>query len=146
MTDGDYSMDNNMDISAMLDKVLSNPEALSGVMKIVSGLKSSGGGHDNGHDNNNNEEQYEHREQAESREDDAREQDHPGLEEKKEHKLTIGNINLYDEHRIRLLEALRPYLEPSRREKIDYMLNIMKLIKVASASGLLDNLIVKGRG
>lgn len=112
------------DISEMLNRILSDPQAMSGVMKLAGGLMNGGEG------SAANEAE---RPPANGGGEDANRTANastPSL-----NSLGLGNVKLpkllsYDADRVKLLEALKPYLGDGRRDKISYLLNIMRILKL----------------
>lgn len=107
----------NGDINEMLSKVLSDPEALNGVMKIARGMMNS-----------NDEKSGERPPATEGVKTEGGEA--PAF------KLPALPAALsYDEDRVNLLKALRPYLGESRRRKVDYIISMMNVLKLLGQKG-----------
>ncbi len=141
------------DFSEMLNRVMQNPDALSGLMKIADNLKisndnSSSPSSDDTHsltgrtagDGSHDAESRLDMDgisagQKENRDDrddaDGRDKDQKSAQKSTSH--TPG-----DEERIRLMTALRPYLSDSRQKKVDSVLGVLRLLRAAEASGLLQ--------
>lgn len=49
----------------------------------------------------------------------------------------LSRLFNHDENRSRLLIALKPYLGKNRREKVDYIMNILQLMELAGTANLL---------
>ena len=114
---------NNGDINDMLGRVLQNPDALSGIMKIAQNIKSNSDGTAS----------------SPQRDDDGGSDRTPELPEGqiREVLARADFSRFHDENRTRLLTALKPYLGKGRREKVDYILNILRLMELAGAANLL---------
>ncbi len=113
---------NNGDFSEALKGILNDPEALSGVMKIAKNMMGQ------------------KPENSEEEDGDIREEEVLKKEETINRKESPPKTEYSNENRTKLLYALKPYLNESRREKIDYILNIMKMIHLASDMNLLQML------
>lgn len=131
---------NSGDINEMLGRVLQNPEALSGIMKLAQGLMTGGGegvaprpqqstqsaqsqSTPDASDTSTSETQY-------MSEGDMREAIS---------KSDIPRLFAHDENRTQLLAALKPYLGKGRREKVDYILNILRLMEFAGSTNLIPH-------
>ena len=113
----------NGDINDMLKSVLQNPEALSGVMKLAQGMMNSKDiNTDNRSDN------------AEFKRDNANSQEN--IETMRRALPNLPSSFAYDEDRVRLLKALRPYLGEKRRKKIDNIISMMTLLKMFSEKAI----------
>ena len=113
---------NNGDINDMLGRVLQNPEALSGIMKLAQGLK-------------NNENTASAPRQNESGEAMPEEKRENQGEQNAESQLP--RLFSHDENRSHLLTALNPYLGQNRREKVDSIMNMLQLMELAGNANLL---------
>lgn len=112
---------NNSDLSGMLQRVLSDPDALQNVLKLAGNLKN-----------------------GKSVDVDLPEEDIVDEsiidnieEEAEEIKEGVKNESgEAEENRIRLLCALKPYLSEERREKADVMIRILKLLRFTDLNEL----------
>ncbi len=115
--------DNRSDLSSMLGKVISNPEAMQTIMKIAGELKDA------------------KTETAEAEEDNPQ----PAADGSTE-QTAVANPHHHhhegkkrdeeEENRIRLLVALKPYLNDDRREKADIMIRLLKLLRFTDLNEL----------
>lgn len=115
--------DNRSDLSSMLGKVISNPEAMQTIMKIAGELKDA------------------KTEAAEAEEDNPQ----PAADGSTE-QTAVANLHHHhhegkkrdeeEENRIRLLVALKPYLNDDRREKADIMIRLLKLLRFTDLNEL----------
>lgn len=112
----------NGDINDMLKSVLQNPEALSGVMKLAQGMMNSKDINADSRSDN-----------AEFQRDNTNSQDN--IESMRRALPNLPSSFAYDEDRVRLLKALRPYLGEKRRKKIDNIVSMMTLLKMFSEKG-----------
>ena len=111
------------DFGETLNRVLSDPEAMASIMKLASNFKKE-------------EKPSDAQGAAEtSSSPPARKEDSPSADSAKQASKHPDN-----EDRIRLLSALKPYLGESRREKTDYMIKILSLLKTVELSSLLSGL------
>lgn len=155
---------NNGDLNDMLGRVLQNPEALSGIMKLAQGLRN------NGEQNsapapqqaqNSQQSQTPLRPPQSLRTSgsvpsaqgqgilSSENQDlQPSESTVDTPDVPAGNFRdiagpqlsrlfNHDENRTRLLVALKPYLGKNRREKVDYIMNILQLMELAGTANLL---------
>lgn len=126
----------NGDINEMMNRVLSDPEALSGMMKIAKGLMNNGEKNDvyNKDDvadgirrpaNQVNQEA-----QVRNEEDSVGQGEMSHSQQNIFNQMKLPQLLTYDENRVKLLGALRPYLGDGRRQKVDYILNMMRVLKL----------------
>ena len=108
----------NGDINEILKSVLQNPEAISGVMKLAQGMMNNV--KDSGAEIKND--------NSDRQRDNGSEND--GMDKIKSVLPSLPSSFAYDEDRVRLLKALRPYLGENRRKKIDNIISIMTLLKM----------------
>lgn len=102
-----------LDIGSMLNSVLENPEAMKRVAQLAGSIMGDGGTGGPA-----KEEPSDHK---------------PAPPESGEKKGDGGG----SDNRAALLRALKPYLNAERRKKVDSLLQILKLLQLAEASGLL---------
>lgn len=125
---------NSGDINDMLGRVLQNPEALSGIMKLAQGLMNNGGEgtapppQQSTQNTQNTSDTSNKSVMSDMPEGDT----HEALS-----KTEIPRLFVHDENRTRLLAALKPYLGKSRREKVDYILNLLRLMELVGSANLL---------
>ena len=110
-------MNSSGEMNDTLKGLLGDPEALGNMMNI---LKTAMNG------NTNPEKQPGNSDSAETFTEMA--------EQSK--KIRSFNAEHDDDNRSKLLCALKPYLSEGRREKIDYILNLMKMLHIASDMNL----------
>lgn len=115
--------DTRSDFSSMLTKVMSNPEALQTIMKIAGEMRNSQSEEDEVDAEGANP-----ADGANPAEAGADEQAQPASANPHLHH---GGKKRDDEeeNRIRLLVALKPYLNEDRREKADIMIRLLKLLR-----------------
>lgn len=123
-------------LSDMLGSVLSNPEAMSSILRVASslGLNSTDGAKTDstvsyGETDRSPEVAADRPLSAHAAEETATAAPLPSVPSPKK---AAG-----DEDRIKLLNALRPYLGDDRRKRVDSVLGILRLLRVAEESGLL---------
>ena len=110
----------NNDMNDMLGRVLNDPQAMSGLMKIAQGLMNNPPPPSS----------------PPSPPEEAPEPTSPP-DAQPEGMLPPGllsglpKILAYDENRTNLLCALKPYLSDSRREMVEQMVNLMKILQFA---------------
>lgn len=149
---------NNGDLNDMLGRVLQNPEALSGIMKLAQGLRN------NGEQNSSPApQQAQNSQQSQTPlrprtsegvpsaqgQGPSEDQDlQPSESTMDSPDVPVGNFRdiagpqlsrlfNHDENRTRLLIALKPYLGKNRREKVDYIMSILQLMELAGTANLL---------
>lgn len=108
---------NEPNINDMLQSVLSDPKALSGVMKLAQELMQGQDGNALGAMVKSDGEK--------TPPSPAPAPDSPG------DAPSLPKLLAYDKNRTELLKALRPYLSESRRGKVDYILNILQILALA---------------
>ncbi len=117
-------MDNN-DISSILSGVMSNPEImskLSGVLNDPEAMKSISNAVSGIMPQNR---QDEHR-------------DNNGREDRREEQQEHHHGNDEAKNRARLIAALKPYLNPERREKAEKLMGFLTLLELSGSSGLFN--------
>ena len=125
---------NNGDINDMLGRVLQNPEALSGIMKLAQGLMNNGGGESTAPQPQQSTQNTSGTTAINT--SDMSDMPEGGIREALS-KTELPRLFVHDENRTRLLAALKPYLGKSRREKVDYILNILRVMELAGSANLL---------
>lgn len=121
---------NSGDINEMLGRVLQNPEALGSIMKLAQGLMNGGG-------------EGVAPQPQQSTQNAQNTPDTPDMPEgdmrEAISKSELPRLFVHDENRTRLLAALKPYLGKSRREKVDYILNILRVMELAGSANLIPH-------
>ncbi len=135
------------DMGSMLSKLLEDPESLGKVMSIASTLSSSGAlngislgnvGEKNGHEAQETLQNTERTKEALHREpmqNDGREkQTYPDAkyDENSNRKRTSSGRKIRSCDRIRLLEAMRPFISDDKRDKLEV---VIKILGLADAAG-----------
>lgn len=112
------------DFSSMLNKVISNPDAMQTILKLASEMKGgSAGGADAGGD-----------EAVEAANIFGKDGDH---DEHSQHEhIHKHSYDDDEENRIKLLIALKPYLNDERREKADMIIRLLKLLRFTDLNEL----------
>jgi len=116
------SANGGVDFNDMLNRVLSDPDALNNVMRLAKNIMDDRGT------------------------PSQSEKDGPSAENNRPSPMPetgipqITSMKLpkmlsYDPNRVRLLEALKPYLGDGRRDKISYLLNIMQILRLLEKGG-----------
>ena len=125
-------MDGNQDLSGMLQGVLNDPEAMKKIAALASGLNLGGsGGEKNGKpDDTDGGENETHPRSEPGQRHDGKERHPPGGKKGGESDSDIQN-------RIRLIDALKPYLSDERREVADTIVRVMKIIGLIDIDKLL---------
>lgn len=128
---------NSGDINEMLGRVLQNPEALSGIMKLAQGLMNGGGEGVAPRPQQSTQSQS----TTDASETSASETQYMSEGDMREaiSKSDLPRLFAHDENRTRLLSALKPYLGKGRREKVDYILNILRLMELAGSANLIPH-------
>jgi len=118
----------NNDMNEMLGRVLNDPQAMSGLMKIAQGLM-----------NNSSQEESSPARPPVPESDEAPEREEAPSPQSPLSQLPPGllsglpRILSYDENRANLLNALKPYLSDGRRDKVEHILNILKILQLAGS-------------
>ena len=127
------SDENRSDLSTLINKVISNPEAMQTIMKLANDLKEN------------------RSDAAADEEDDEKETPQPAAGQPAEggqaDQAVSASANPHfhrghrkrddeEENRIRLLIALKPYLNEDRREKADIMIRLLKLLRFTDLNEL----------
>ncbi len=135
------------DMGSMLSKLLEDPESLGKVMSIASTLSASGAlngisfgssGEKDGHESRKtlqNEERSQETLRREPSQNDGREkQNYPDTKyaENSGRKHTSSGNKIKSCDRIRLLEAMRPFLSEDKRDKLEV---VIKILGLADAAG-----------
>lgn len=112
------------DLSNMLNKVISNPEAMQKIIKLAGEMKGASAGDDDAEGD-----------KAESAANLIEKADghytHSEHDHKDKHKSDDE-----EENRIKLLIALKPYLNEERREKADLIIRLLKLLRFTDLNEL----------
>lgn len=128
-------------LSDMLGSVLSNPEAMSSIMRVASSLGLGGAGLGGLTASTPTENAREESSEALSRPEPQRTGEGQTAQSPIQSAPTPAapaqKKSNGDDDRIRLLNALRPYLGDDRRKKVDSVLGILRLLRAAEESGLL---------
>ena len=118
--------ENNSDLSGILQRVLGDPEAMQKILKLAGEMKGGDKEHGESEENIAAPQPKENTErrgegQGEGRGDEKREKKEAGEAE---------------ENRIRLLCALKPYLNEERRDRADVMIRILRLLRFTDLNEL----------
>lgn len=110
----------NSDISSMLSKVLSDPDAMKRIGALAENLRSNGTAEAaSGSEANDGAQQEEH------------------SEKKAPLQLPQGLNKKENDQRMALLSALKPYLGSERREKVDMIIKMLRILSLADLGALL---------
>ena len=124
------------DFSAMIDKVLANPEILS---TVAAALSSSGAGEESGGKTAEEEKGEESMQTSSALDTDAMMQKLPQMMKLLSPMLSGGGAKgqgssaVPSDKRTCLLLAIKPYLSPERCEAIDYIVKFSKLSEILRA-------------
>jgi len=120
----------NMNISDIMSKVMENPELMNSLKATAESLFGS---ISEEAENTDRSEDYEEGRKNQSNDKET------VPEIKNDTKDISDDKRIENEQRVQLLLALKPYMDENRREKIDYMLKIMKLLQISEIGSLLKN-------
>lgn len=117
----------NVNVSEIMSKVMSNPALMNSLKATAETLFGA---------EPQNADEVVVQEKSDKKEDN--EANKPEIQEKNN---DSDEKHIENEQRMQLLLALKPYMDDNRREKIDYMLKIMKLFQITEIGGLIKNLL-----
>ena len=109
----------NGEMNEMLGRVLNDPNTMGSLMKIAQGLM------------NNNEASDNPPKTESPAPKDTADNESPPVQLPSGLLSGLPRILAYDENRVNLLNALKPYLNDSRREKVEHILHLLSLMQLA---------------
>lgn len=124
---------NDTDLNAALKGLLSDPEALSGIMSIANGLMSAPSLPDGAADGNVDAADTKvGNDAAEPVSDESHTANTPALPDLSAIASILGSHSGKKDPRCELLGALRPFVDNGRRERIDQLIKLLRLADMAS--------------